>query len=288
MVKIISRLLLVLVLLLALVLAGVWYIGAWNLIVPNHSHDTAAPVIPGEVSEPAILVFTKTNGFRHKDGIAGGLVALRQIAGKRDWSLYATENGAVFNREQLSRFAAVVFLNTTGDTLNAEQEQAFQVWLESGGGWLGIHAAGDGSHSDWDWYLEKLIGARFTAHILGPQTQQATVVSEQPESPLLAGLPPQWQHEEEWYSWEQSPRGNGFDVLAVVDESSYTPVQKLLWKEYDLRMGDHPVVWSNCVGEGKTLYSAMGHWGSAFAQPQHLRLLENGLAWLIDRSADCR
>ena len=56
----------------------------------------------------------------------------------------------------------------------------------------------------------------------------------------------------------------------------------------DLRMGDHPVAWSNCVGQGKTLYSAMGHQGSAFAQPQHLQLLQNGLAWLLDDGLPCR
>ena len=286
--KIILRLFMVLVLLLALALAGIWYIGAWNLIVPNQSHDNSAPVLPAELAEPAILVFTKTNGFRHKDGIAGGLVALQQIADRRGWTLYPSENGAVFNAEQLSRFAAVVFLNTTGDTLNREQELAFQSWLESGGGWLGIHAAGDGSHRGWKWYQDNLIGADFTAHILGPQTQQARVVSEQPDSPVLAGLPIEWQHEEEWYSWEKSPRANGFDVLLVIDESSYVPVQKFLWNERDLRMGDHPVVWSNCIGRGKALYSAMGHWGAAFAQPQHRQLLENGLAWLLDSGVPCR
>ena len=285
--KLIAVLIAILIALPLIGLAGIWYIGAWNLVFPTAAHDTVAPQLPPDLGTPAILVFSKTNGFRHRDGIAGGLQALEKLSAERGWSIYASENGAVFNQAQLSRFDAVVFLNATGDMLNADQEIAFQSWLEGGGGWLGIHAAGDGSHSGWDWYLENLVGARFTAHILGPQFQTARVITELPDTEVMRGLPASWEHEEEWYSWEQSPRRTGFTVLATVDEDSYVPVQNLPGRERDLRMGDHPVVWSNCVGTGKTLYSAMGHRAEAFEQPQHLKLLENGLSWLLDRQAAC-
>lgn len=283
-----TRMLLGLVLLSILALAGVWYIGAWKLVFPSSSHDTIAPRLPEGLGQSAILVFSKTNGFRHRDGIAGGLTALQEIADNQGWPLYATENGAVFNRQQLAQFSAVVFLNATGNMLNPEQESAMQNWLQAGGGWLGIHAAGDGSHREWSWYVDNLIGANFTAHILGPQFQVARVLNEQAQSPVLAGLPAQWQHEEEWYSWDESPRDNGFGVLLTVDEATYVPVQKAPGHERDLRMGDHPVVWTNCVGQGKSVYSAMGHRAAAFSQPEHRQLLRNALAWLLDKSLPCR
>lgn len=285
---IVSRVLLVLALFLGIALVGIWYIGAWNRVFPDTSHEIEPPELAEELGKPAVLVFSKTNGFRHRDGIAGGLTALREIAQSRGWALYATENGAVFNQAQLAKFAAVVFLNTTGDTLNTQQEEAFIGWLESGGGWLGIHAAGDGSHSEWSWYVDNLIGASFTAHILGPQFQFARVKNERPGSPVLSGLPAEWLHEEEWYSWEHSPRDKGFTILLTVDESSYQPLQKVFGRERDLRMGDHPVAWTHCVGEGKTLYSAMGHRAAAFSQPEHRRLLSNALTWLIDSRLPCR
>ena len=145
-------------------------------------------------------------------------VYMRDIATGRGWNVFATENGAVFNAADLQRFATVVFLNASGDMLSTSQEQAFKTWLEAGGGWVGIHAAGDGSHTDWPWYVENLIGAEFTAHIFGPQFQRATVVMESPEHPVVQRLPNIWSHTEEWYSWKQSPRANGFTVLAVLDE----------------------------------------------------------------------
>lgn len=267
-------------------LVTIWNIGAWNLFFPSHQHDTVAPAIPAGLASPAILVFSKTNSFRHKEGIAGGAKALQAIAAHHQWGMFHTENGAVFNEQDLARFDAVVFLNASGDVLNEEQEHAFQSWLEVGGGWLGIHSAGDDSHLAWQWYRDKLIGANFTAHIMNPQFQRATVVLENHEHPVLRGLPDIWEHEEEWYSWEQSPRVEGFTILATLDEDSYTPVQKFMGKERDLRMGDHPVVWSNCIGSGRSVYAAMGHQAEAFEQVQFRHLIGNALTWLIEPSVE--
>lgn len=279
-VRALKWLLLLALLLVCLSLLAIWYVGAWNLVFPNRHHDTVPPALPAALPEPAILVFSKTNGFRHKDGIAGGSAVLAELAAENGWGLFHTENGAVFNAADLERFAAVVFLNASGDMLSAEQELSFQSWLEAGGGWLGLHAAGDGSHQGWQWYRDNLIGADFTAHIMGPQFQRANVVLENHDHPVLAGLPAIWQHEEEWYSWERSPRGEGFLILSTLDEDSYSPVMKMLGSEVDLRMGDHPVVWSNCVGRGRSVYGAMGHKGEAFRQPQVRLLLANALRWL--------
>lgn len=279
----------VLLLLVALGLAGIYYIGAWHIVFPSSDHDRTPPEIRESLTSPAILVFTKTNRFRHKEGIAGGKQALAEIAKQQAWGMFATENGAVFNPDQLALFDAVVFLNTTGDVLNPTQEATFQRWLEQGGGWLGIHAAGDGSHAEWDWYMSQLIGATFIAHIMGPQFQTATVVTENADHPVNQGLPAQWDHEEEWYSWENSPREKGFSILATVDESTYDPSLKMLNMDRDLRMGDHPVVWANCVGEGRTVYSTMGHRAEAFESRLHLQLLTNALTWIMsdtDRGCD--
>ena len=268
-------------LLACLALGFIWYVGAWNILFPSSDHDKVAPQIPTDLSAPAVLVFSKTNSFRHTEGIEGGRAAIASIAVGRGWSTFFTENGAVFNSADLEQFQSVVFLNASGDMLNADQEQAFQTWLEAGGGWLGIHASGDGSHASWQWYMDNLIGADFTAHILGPQFQEATVVMQSTEHAAVDRLPATWSHTEEWYSWDESPRINGFNVLAVLDEESYSPVQKLMGNERDLSMGDHPVVWTNCVGKGRTLYSAMGHTAEAFEKTEYRILLEDALAWTL-------
>lgn len=278
--KILKGLLVLIVFVVALALFGIWYIGAWNILFPSSEHDTVAPTLPTSLTTPALLVFSKTNSFRHADGIAGGEKALRELASKQNLSTFFTENGAVFNARDLALFDAVIFLNATGDMLNSEQEAAFAQWMESGGSWLGIHAAGDGSHAGWEWYRDNLIGADFTAHTMGPHFQSAKVVLENTTHPVLRGLPDTWQHTEEWYSWEKSPREEGFTILATLDEDSYSPVQIIFGNETDLSMGDHPVVWGNCVGEGRSVYMAMGHAAEAYEQAQVKRLLGNAVAWL--------
>jgi len=258
-----------------------WNTGVWNAIFPSSEHDTQRPWMPTELGSPAILVFSKTNGFRHIEGIEGGLEAFEELAVGHNWDMMASENGAIFNTEDLSRFEVVVFLNASGDMLSVEQEQAFQTWLESGGGWVGVHAAGDGSHSTWQWYMDNLIGADFTAHIMGPQFQRANVVMESPDHPVVKNVPNIWAHVEEWYSWERSPRAKGFTVLASLDEDSYSPVQNFLGQENDLRMGDHPVIWSNCVGQGRSVYFAMGHQREAFDSTEFRTLLADAVSWTM-------
>jgi len=286
--KIAKVMLLLVFVMTALLSVMLGYSGVWRVFFPSTHHDTLSPPLPTNMTSPAILVFSKTNSFRHASGIDGGNKTLTKISARNNWEIFTTENGAIFNEVDLQRFAAVVFLNTTGDTLNQPQQRAFQHWLETGGGWLGIHGAGDGSHTAWPWYMEHLIGAEFTAHIVGPQFQAANVITETPNHPAVRQLPDLWSHAEEWYSWEQSPRSKGFTILVRVDEASYSPAMKLLGYEKDLSMGDHPVAWSNCVGNGRTLYTALGHNAETFDSIEFGLLLEDSLRWLMGPSGKAR
>lgn len=202
-------------------------------------------------------------------GIAG-------VAKDKGWGYFQTENGAVFSPEILARFDAVVFNNTSGDVFTAAQRAAFQAFLEQGGGYVGLHAAGDNSHSAWDWYMKALIGATFTQHTMDPQFQQAKVAVEDKAHPATAGLPASWQRTEEWYSFDKSPRGGGANILITVDEKTYNPVGMF---GKDLRMGDHPAAWSRCIGKGRVFYTIFGHRAEAFAEPETKALLANALGW---------
>jgi type 1 glutamine amidotransferase len=286
--KICVLLLVTAVLLVVASFAFIWWIGAWNLVFPKHTYESTPPEIAtdfGEKSRLRVLSFTKTNSFRHSEGIAGSRILFDRLAAKRDWAVFHSENSALFDAEHLARFDVVVFANASGDTLSDEQDLAFQSWLEAGGGWVGIHAAGDGSHQEWTWYQDNLIGGVFTAHIMGPQTQEARVVIEDAGHPVTQGLPPEFKHSEEWYSWDSSARTHGFDVLLTVDESSYEPFVRGMGPERDLRMKDHPIVWSRCIGRGRAIYSTMGHWGEAYETSNYARLLENAIEWAGDDSA---
>lgn len=263
-------------------LAFVWWIGAWGILFPSRAHETEPPPLAadfGADGSPTVLVYSKTNSFRHTEGIAAAHTLFDEIADQKGWAVFHTENSAVFDAEFLSRFDVVVYSSATGDHASDGQDGAFRVWLEAGGGWVGIHAAGDGSHEDWGWYAENLMTGSYLGHILGPQTQEARVVVDHPDHPVTQGLPAEFRHEEEWYSWDRGAGEAGFDVLLSVDESTYSPWIRGFGQEKDISMGDHPIVWSRCVGQGRAVYTAMGHWGAAYEKDYTKRLLENAVEW---------
>ncbi len=260
------------------VLIGVAGFGFYRVYYGVHVYETTPPVLPGDLQKPAVLIFSKTNGFREDAAVKAANAALTEIAKRRGWGVFVTENGAVFNAEQLSRFNATVWNNTSGDTLNDEQKAAFRNYIENGGGFVGIHGAGGDPHYTWRWYVETLIGAEFKGHPLNPQFQQATIHVEDRNDPATRSLPEFWTRTDEWYSFKKSPRGPGFTILATLDESTYRP--KMFWK--DIGMGkDHPVVWKHMVGRGRVFYSALGHSASTYSEPLHLALLEGAMAWAM-------
>ncbi len=272
---------LIALLLLVGVLAVVIGPSAYKALYPSHEHDTVAPPVPASFPHPAVLVFSKTNGFRHDDAIAAGNVMFRELAAQQGWNVYETENGAVFTPELLSRFQAVVWSNASGDVLTGDQRAALRGWIEAGGGFIAIHAAGDSSHESWSWYTAEMIGAKFVGHSLWPHLAQATVHVEGTGHPAMAGLPAIWSREDEWYSFDRSVRAKGFRVLATVDEATYERGGPGSGK---LAMGkDHPIIWSHCLAKGRVLYSALGHTGEGFAEAPFRLLMGNAVSWAMLR-----
>ena len=260
-----------------------------RVFFPSSEHESVPPELPAELASPAVLLFSKTNGFRHDEAIDAGLPAFEEIARKRGWGLFATENGAVHNSEQLARFDIIVWFQVSGDVLDDQQRSALQDWIGAGGSFFGIHGTGGDPSYSWEWHPGILVGAQFIGHPLGPQFQEATVQVEAPEHPVMRHLDDVWVRTDEWYSFAKSPRGPGVQVLATLDESSYSPRMKIFFMNRDLSMGaDHPIIWTHCIGPGHVLYSALGHLSEAYTEPAHRTLLEEGIAWLIGaRARDC-
>lgn len=256
---------------------------ALRVIFPSSDHDEVAPELPDDLAHPAVLIFSKTNGFRHEEAIDAGVPALEIISQVHDWNFYSTENGAIHNAEQLDRFDVVVWFQVSGDVLDEDQRTALQDWIGKGGAFFGVHGTGGDPDYDWSWHPETLVGAQFIGHPMGPQFQTATIRIESPNHPALSHLGSKWERIDEWYSFEKSPRRPGVDVLATLDESTYAPDMKMLWMDKDLRMGaDHPIIWTHCIGRGRSLYSALGHQAEAYSEAKHLKFLETGIAWLMD------
>lgn len=234
-------------------------------------YDTAPPANPGAFENLGVLVFTKIAGFRHPS-IADGVVALKELGATHNWTVIETQNGAAFNPTYLSRFDVVVWLSTTWDVLDETQQTAFESYMESGGGYVGIHAATDTEY-DWPWYGEELLGTWFTNHPNFPNVRMADVIVEDTTHPATAHLPSVWQREDEWYNFANNPRDNpDIRVLASLDESTYGIGEN--------GMGDHPIIWSRELGDGgRALYTGLGHTEASYQEEAFRTHLVGAIHW---------
>ena len=254
----------------------------WNLIQRValgglKVYETTPPALPAELARPAILVFSKTNGFRHEEAIPAANALFAAMAKQQGWGYFHTENGAAFSPGILARFDAVVFNNVSGDVFTPAQRAALRNFIEHGGGFVGVHGSGGDLSYDWRWYAEELIGAQFIGHPLNPQFQKATVRIADRTHPATMALPEAWERTDEWYSFAKPARKPGYSVLATLDETTYSP--KGMFGQ-DLKMGkDHPIIWSHCVGKGRVLYSALGHTAASYSEPAYRDLLRGALDW---------
>ncbi|WP_328835445.1 ThuA domain-containing protein [Streptomyces europaeiscabiei] len=220
-----------------------------------------------------VLVFSKTAGFRH-DSIPAGIQAIRDLGAANSFTVTATEDGNHFTTSNLSRYEAVVFLNTTGDVLNDAQQSAFQSYIGSGGGFVGVHSAADTEY-DWPFYGD-LVGAYFASH---PAVQQANVKVEGRAHAATAHLPQTWTRTDEWYNFRTNPRTTA-RVLTTLDESSYSGGS----------MGaDHPHTWCKTYSGGRSFYTGGGHSQASYAEPAFRGHLLGGIRYAAGRTkADCR
>ncbi len=221
----------------------------------------------------SVLVFSKTADFRH-ESIPKGIETLTQLGRSGKFNVVATEDAGVFSDDSLGGFRAVVFLNTTGDVLNAEQQNAFERYIQAGGGYVGIHAAADTEWKEapWGWY-QRLVGGVFESHPRDSD-QLATLRATGAAHPATDDLPGEWQASDEWYDFKRL--SDGIRVLIEVDETTYQ----------DGQMGEsHPITWYREFDGGRSFYTGLGHTDAVYDNSTFQQLLLGGIDWAMGEAA---
>src|SRR5216683_342549 len=77
---------------------------------------------------PRVLIFTRTQGYHHAS-IPDGVKAIEKLGTQNNFETDTTSNPAWFQDDSLKKYAAVIFLNTTGDLLNNYQEADFERYI---------------------------------------------------------------------------------------------------------------------------------------------------------------
>ncbi|MEB0261231.1 MULTISPECIES: ThuA domain-containing protein [unclassified Mucilaginibacter] len=218
-------------------------------------------------AKPKVLVFCKTAGFHH-ESIAVGIPAIIKLGKENNFDVDTTTNSVKFTTANLKQYAAVIFLSTTGDVLNNEQQTAFEQYIKSGKGFVGIHAATDTEY-DWPWY-GNLVGAYFKSHPAKQQEANLDVVDR--DFPATNHLPATWRRLDEWYNFKWI--APDLHVLIKIDEKSYTGGEN----------GDnHPMSWYHNYDGGRAFYTALGHTDASYADPLYLKHLLGGIQYAIGK-----
>ena len=212
-----------------------------------------------------VLVFSKTEGFRH-ESIEVGQEAIQALGKKHGFSVATTEDASVFQESELQKYNVVIFLNTTGDILDDAQQLEFNRFIQAGGGFVGIHSATDTEY-DWPWY-GKLVGAYFNGHPNNPNVREATIQRIDSIHISTKHLPNPWTREDEWYNYKEiSPE---IKVLLNLDESSY---------EGGTNGKNHPIAWYHDYDGGRSWYTGLGHTPETFEDPLFLDHLWGGIEY---------
>ena len=217
--------------------------------------------------KPRVLVFSKTQGYYH-ESIPAGLAAIQQLGVENGFEVDTTKNAAYFTEDSLQNYQAVVFLSTTQDVLDADQQVAFERYIQAGGGYAGIHAAADTEYN-WPWY-NKLVGAYFLSHPNNPNVRKAAVEVKDSTHMAMMGIPARWERDDEWYNYKSIyPE---IKVLASLDESSY---------EGGENGENHPIAWHHEYDGGRAFYTGGGHTTESFSEPLFLKHILGGIQYAI-------
>lgn len=214
----------------------------------------------------AVLVFSKTKGFRHQS-IGAGKRALMKLGDENGFKVDTTENSDLITPENLKNYKAIVFLSTTGDILNDQQQAALEQYIKKGGGFVGIHAAADTEY-DWPWY-NQLLGAYFMSH---PKQQNVEIEVVDRNNIATKMLPARWKRFDELYNYKNIVPE--IKVLMKLDEKTY---------EGGKNGDNHPFAWYREFDGGRTFYTGGGHTDESYSEPLFMQHVLGGILYAMGK-----
>ena len=222
-----------------------------------------------------VLAFYSTHVEQDHVDFATQAISFYQAMAKRDrFDFETTTSWDDLNPDALKNYQVVLWLNEFPST--AAQRKAFEQFMEHGGAWMGFHVAGwMESRATWPWFAD-FLGTQFSGNSWPPLP--ATLIVDDSHHPATKGLPPSFASpDNEWYSWQPSPRTNpNIKVLMTLAPSNYP-----LGLKDTLGGGDIPVTWTNT--KFNMIYTNMGHGSKIFESAIQDRFFENALLWLGGR-----
>ena len=208
----------------------------------------------------SVLVITETDGWVH-DSIESGLKLIENIGDQNNFNVYYSDDSRVINSNNLEKIRTIIFLNTTEEILNDDEQRVMESFIKSGKGFVGVHAAADTEYN-WEWY-GMLVGAYFRNHSDVMNGKILTINHK-----ITDHLESEWEIEDEWYNFDYV--NYDINILLNLDEKSYIGGEH---PDY------HPITWYHEYDGGRSFYTGLGHTKEVYGDIRFMKLLEKGILY---------
>src|SRR3954454_16347720 len=246
---------------------------------------TAAPAL---ASPAKVLVFTGTAGTPNAS--SGAIAdALKALGSAGQYTADVTSNATDINAVKLADYRAVVFVNSSGNVLDAGQETALTDYVNNGGGFVGIGETA----------LLEQGGAAFFNTLLGlgatRTTGTATSSTQDVEfldrvHPSTRALPQTATDTDTWYQWGTNPTGTVQTVARVRIGGMADPDGKSTTNDATAPrqgsaqnavqpQGDRAASWCRDVQQGRSFYTEMGASSASIADANIRKHVTGAVQW---------
>src|SRR5690554_1667014 len=225
-----------------------------------------------------VLVYTRNGkGYVHEN-IESSVKAIQKLGVEKGFTVVAGDDPSVFTEDNLKEFSFLLFANTNNDVFDTdEQRLAFRRYIESGGGFVGLHSV-LGTERNWTWF-KMMLGGTFVWH---PRFQNYQLNVIDASHPTVRNMPKVWEKEDECYFIKEVYPGIKVTIahdLETLDQdqkeridASAAPFSKL-----------YPAVWHQNFDGGYIWISALGHHQKDYEDPVFLRHVVQGMEYVASQ-----
>jgi type 1 glutamine amidotransferase len=225
-----------------------------------------------------VLVYTRNytssgKGYVHEN-IQSSVDAIKKMGVEDGFAVDVSDDPATFSEANLRQYAALIFSNSNNEAFSTDaQRNAFKSYIESGGGFVGIHSA-SGSERDWP-YFWSVLGGKFAAH---PKMQPLTIQVTEPLFPAVKNIPAQFEWTDECYFIDHL--NPDMHPVLVTDRSKLSSLEAM---KIDVSSFPNPLplAWYHQFDGGREFYLALGHNKEDYANPILCKIIENGILWAM-------
>ncbi len=225
-----------------------------------------------------VLVYTKNGkGYVH-DNIPYAVACFKKLGKQYGFQTVASDDPAVFTKENLKQFSILVFTSTNNDVFDTdEQRLAFRQYIEAGGGFVGLHSV-VGTERNWTWF-KMMLGGTFAWH---PKYQKYKLKVIDPEHPSMAGIPKTWEKEDECYFQKELYPGIKTVLahdLTSLDQSEAEKIKANAGTFSTL----YPAAWYHHYDGGYVWITALGHDKKDYEDPMFVKHIFQGLQFVASQ-----